>query len=85
MPSNPYLLRGIDAESLPFTTAAGRNRLRALLQRTADEGAFLDVYFHKMLPGNVDALRATLEVLAEFEDRVLPYHELYPLWARPVF
>ncbi len=85
MPSNPYLLRGIDAESLPYTTVAGRDRLRTLLQRTADEGAFLDVYFHMIPPENVAALRATLEVLDEFRERVLPYHELYPIWARSVF
>jgi peptidoglycan/xylan/chitin deacetylase (PgdA/CDA1 family) len=84
-PSNPYDLTGIEADSLPYTTVAGRDRLRALLQRTADEGAFLDVFFHHLPPANVDALRATLAVLDEFRERVLPYHELYPRFARSVY
>jgi uncharacterized protein YjdB len=84
-PSNPYDLTGIEADDLPYTTVAGRDRLRALLQRTADEGAFLDVYFHHLPPENVDALRATLAVVDEFRERVLPYHELYPRFARSVF
>lgn len=85
LPSNPYMLTGIDADVLPYTTVAGRDRLRALLQRTVDEGAFLDVYFHHIPPANVAAFRATLAVLEEFEDRVLPYHELFPAWARGIF
>jgi hypothetical protein len=84
-PSNPYDLTGIEADSLPYTTVAGRDRLRALLQRTADEGAFLDVFFHHLPPENVAALRATLAVVDEFRERVLPYHELYPRFARSVY
>jgi peptidoglycan/xylan/chitin deacetylase (PgdA/CDA1 family) len=84
-PSNPYDLTGIEADDLPYTTIAGRDRLRALLQRTADEGAFLDVFFHDLPPGNVDALRATLAVVDEFRERVLPYHEHYPRFARSVY
>lgn len=85
LPSNPYELTGIDAEGLPYTSQAGRDRLRDLLQRTVDEGAFLDVYFHQIPPGNVDALRATLEVIDDFRARVLPYHDLFPIFARSVF
>jgi len=84
-PPNPYDLTGIEADSLPYTTVAGRDRLRALLQRTADEGAFLDVFWHHLPPENVDALRATLAVVDEFRERVLPYHELYPRFARSVY
>ena len=40
---------------------------------------------HMIPPQNVADLRATLEVLDEFRERVLPYHELYPIWARSVF
>jgi len=83
-PSNPYDLTGIDAEALPYTTPAGRDRLRALLQRTASEGAFLDVYLHHLPPGNVQAFRDMLDVIDDFRERVLPYHELYPTSARVV-
>ena len=69
---------------MPFTTAPGRVRLRDILQRTVDEGAFVDLFFHKMELIDVPALRETLTVVQEFRDRVLPYHELYPIWARTV-
>lgn len=84
-PSNPYDLTGIEAENLPYTTVDGRDMLRDLLQRTVDEGAFVDVFFHDLPAGNVDAFRATLAVVDEFSDRVLPYRELYPRFARSVF
>lgn len=84
-PPNPYDLTGIEAESLPFTSVAGRDALRALLQRTVDEGAFVDVFFHHLAPADVDAFRETLAVIDEFRDRVLPYRELYPRFARSVF
>ena len=85
LPPNPYELTGINADALPYTTEAGRDRLRALLQRTVDEGAFLDVFFHHIPAENVDAFRATLAVLEDFQERVLPYHELFPVWARGIF
>jgi peptidoglycan/xylan/chitin deacetylase (PgdA/CDA1 family) len=84
-PENPYELTGLEAANLPFTSVAGRDRLRDILQRTLDEGLFVDLFFHQIAPEDVDALRATLTVVAEFRDRVLPYHELYPIWARAVF
>lgn len=83
-PPNPYDLTGIDAEALPYTTPQGRDRLRALLQRTAAEGAFLDVYLHHLPAGNVQAFRDMLTVIDEFRERVLPYHALYPRFARAV-
>lgn len=83
-PDNPFQLTGIDAEALPYTTEAGRERLRALLQRVTDEGAFLDLYFHRVPAESAAHARATLEVVAEFRDRVLPYHELFPVFARTV-
>jgi len=84
-PSNPFDLTGIEGDELPYTTLAGRNRLRTLLQRTADEGAFVDVFFHRLPTANIADFRATLAVLNEFRERVLPYHELYPRFARSVF
>ena len=84
MPDQPFHLTGIPADDLPYTTSEGRDRLRALLQRTLDEGRFLDVFLHQVPPENVDALRAMLEVMEEFGDRVLPYHELFPAAPRIV-
>ena len=83
-PPNPYDLTGIDADALPYTTVQGRDRLRALLQRTVDEGAFLDVYLHHLPAGNVQAFRDMLTVINDFRERVLPYHALYPRFARAV-
>ncbi|MEM7417009.1 MAG: Ig-like domain-containing protein [Gemmatimonadota bacterium] len=83
-PPNPYELTGIDVDQLPYTTAEGREILRDMLQRTADEGRFLDVLFHQIPAGNVAAMRATLEIIEEFRERVLPYHELFPIFARTV-
>jgi peptidoglycan/xylan/chitin deacetylase (PgdA/CDA1 family) len=85
MPSLPYDLTGMEADSLPFTTVEGRERLRAMLQRTVDEGVFMDLFFHHMPPERVGALRETLAILDEFRDRVLPYHELYRESARMVW
>lgn len=85
MPTNPYDLTGMEADSLPYTTVAGRDRLRAMLERTVNEGVFLDLFFHQVPSANVAALRETLIVLDEFRDRILPYHELYPKFARVVF
>ncbi len=78
MPSEPLDMTGMEADSLPYTTPQGRDRLRALLQRTRDEGVFVDLFFHRVPPENVPALRKTLSILAEFRERVLPYHELFP-------
>lgn len=85
MPWNPYDLTGIEADDLPYTSVAGRDALRALLQRAMDEGAFIDVFFHHLAAADVDAFRQTLAVIDEFRDRVLPYHELYPELARSVY
>jgi hypothetical protein len=83
-PTLPFDLTGIDAASLPYTTAEGRDRLRALLQRTVEQGRFLDVYLHHLPPEDVDEYRAMLAVIGEFRERVLPYHQLYPRLARTV-
>lgn len=83
-PSNPYDLTGIDALDLPYTSPAGRDLLRDLLQRTVDEGVFLDLYFHG-LGNNLTEFQLTMDVVNEFRERVLPYHELYPRFARSVF
>lgn len=83
-PGNPFELTGIDVEQLPYTTVAGRDQLRVMLQRTLDEGRFLDVLFHQVPPANVPDLIATLTIIADFRDRVLPYHQLYPDFARPI-
>ncbi len=84
-PSNPYDLTGADMDVLDFTTMGGRDALRALLQRTVDEGAFLDVFFHHVEDVDVTSFRETVLVIDEFRDRVLPYHKLYPRFARSVF
>ena len=84
-PDNPYLLTGREAEFVPYSTPAGRDEIRALLQRTLDEGTFLDLFFHRVMPAEVPALRALLEIVDDFRERVLPYHELYPIFARSVF
>jgi peptidoglycan/xylan/chitin deacetylase (PgdA/CDA1 family) len=84
MPPDPFDLTGMEAADLPFTTVEGRDRLRALLQRTVDEGVFLDLFFHQVPPEDVQALRETLSVLDAFRDRVLPYHELFPESPREV-
>jgi hypothetical protein len=84
-PDDPYSLTGIDADQLPFTSPAGRDHLRQMLQRTADEGVFLDVFFHHLQLADVDAFRETLAIIDEFRDRVIPYRQLYPKYARSVF
>jgi peptidoglycan/xylan/chitin deacetylase (PgdA/CDA1 family) len=87
-PANPFLLTGREAEFAPYTTPEGRQELLALVQRTVDEGAFLDVFFHQLPASGVDSLRellGMLQAIPEIRDRVLPYHELYPVFARSVF
>ncbi|HUF76047.1 MAG TPA: polysaccharide deacetylase family protein [Longimicrobiales bacterium] len=84
-PSNPYDLTGIEADLLPYTTEEGRDRLRSLLQRTADEGAFIDVFFHSVPAASAVDFEATMAVIAEFGERMLPYHELYPRFARGIY
>jgi uncharacterized protein YjdB/peptidoglycan/xylan/chitin deacetylase (PgdA/CDA1 family) len=85
MPSLPFELTGVEAELLPFTDQAGRDSLRTILETTTSQGKFVDVFFHQVMPADTAAFRMTLEVLNDFSDRVLPYHELYPAFARGVF
>ncbi|MEQ1856984.1 MAG: Ig-like domain-containing protein [Longimicrobiales bacterium] len=84
-PANPYNLTGIDADQLPYTTQQGRDRLRDLLLRALNEGAFLDVFFHHVPTANLTAFQETMLVLDQFRERVIPYHRLYPRFARAVF
>lgn len=84
-PDLPFDLTGIEAEDLPYTTVAGRDRLRDLLQRALDEGAFIDVFFHQIPVANVADFQAVMEVVDEFRERVLTYDQLYPIFARGVF
>ncbi len=42
------------------------------------------MYLHHLPPENVPAFREMLVVIDEFRERVLPYHELYPTFARSV-
>jgi hypothetical protein len=84
MPDDPHQLTAREAELLPYTTTAGRDELRTLLQRVVFEGGFLDIFFHQVPPENVDGLRELLLVLEEFRDRVLPYHQLLPILPRTV-
>ena len=76
-PTDPFELTAFEADSLPFTSPDGRHRLRDLLTRTVEEGLFLELYFHQVPPDRIPAFRETAKVLAEFGDRVLPFHELY--------
>lgn len=85
MPDRPFDLTGMEADDGPYTTPEGLDRLRALLQRTLDEGAFVDLVFHKVPAENVEDFRALMSIVAEFRGRVLPYDRLYPVWARTVF
>ncbi len=85
MPDDPHQLTAREADLLPYTTAAGRDELRTLLRRVVEEGAFLDIFFHRVPAENVSALRELLVVLDEFRPRVLPYHELFPVTTRTVY
>ncbi|MDH3208266.1 MAG: Ig-like domain-containing protein [Gemmatimonadota bacterium] len=84
-PAQPFELTGIEADELPYWTLAGRDALRDILQRTADEGAFVDVFFHHLEDMYDAEFQLVMDVIDEFHDRVLPYHELYPRFARSVF
>jgi peptidoglycan/xylan/chitin deacetylase (PgdA/CDA1 family) len=83
-PSLPYELTGIEATSLPFTTVQGRDRLRSLLETAIAEGKFIDVFIHHLPSADVQAFREMLAVIDDFRERVLPYHMLYPRFARSV-
>ena len=83
MPSYPYELVGVPAENLPYDTVSGRDRLRDMLQFVVDNGLFVDLFFHQV-PVAQD-FQDVMDVVNEFRDRVVPYHELYPLFARTVF
>lgn len=85
MPDRPFDLTGMEADDLPYTTVEGRDRLRDMLQRTRDEGAFVDLFFHEVPPENAADFLALMNVVAEFRERVLPYDRLYPVWARTVY
>lgn len=85
MPDRPFDLTGFEGDDLPYTTAAGRDRLRTLLQRTLDEGAFIDLFFHQIPAANAADFQALMDVVDEFRERVLTYDQLYPVFARGVF
>ncbi len=77
VPPDPFELTALEADALPFTSSDGRQRLRDLLTRTVEESLFLELFFHQVPPDRIPAFRETAKVLAEFGDRVLPFHELY--------
>lgn len=77
MPSDSYGLTAIEADSLPYTSPEGRQRLREYLQRAVEDVLFLEVFFHEVPPDRMPAFRETAQILAEFGDRVRPYHEWY--------
>jgi hypothetical protein len=77
VPPDPFELTALEADGLPFTSSDGRQRLRDLLTRTVEESLFLELFFHQVPPDRIPAFRETAKVLAEFGDRVLPFHELY--------
>ncbi|MBT8488812.1 MAG: polysaccharide deacetylase family protein [Gemmatimonadetes bacterium] len=85
MPDRPFDLTGFEGDDLPYTTTMGRDRLRTLLQRTLDEGAFIDLFFHQIPAANAADFQALMDVVDEFRERVLTYDQLYPVFARGVF
>jgi hypothetical protein len=50
VPPDPFELTALEADSLPFTSPEGRQRLRGLLTRAVEESLFLEVYFHQVPP-----------------------------------
>lgn len=75
-PADPTGLTAIEADSLPYTTAAGRDSLRSALEHFLAEGRFVEVFFHRVPAERRDAFRKTVQVLAEYRGRLRPYHEL---------
>lgn len=75
-PPDPTGLTAIEADSLPYTTAGGRDSLRSMLDRFLGQGRFVEVFFHQVPPERREALRQTVQVLTEYRDRLRPYHEL---------
>ncbi len=77
LPADPYKLTGINADDLPYTTVAGRDRLRGILDRAMNESLFVELFFHRIPPENVAAFREIALILTEYRARLASYHELF--------
>lgn len=76
-PGDPHGLTSIEAETLRFTTQAGRNALVAQVEAALKAGRFIDVMFHDIPESDFEAFRATIAALARFRSASAPYHELF--------
>ena len=76
-PGNPHGLTSIEAETLGFTTQAGRVALLAQVEAALKAGRFVDVMFHDIPESDFEAFRATIAGLARFGNVSAPYHELF--------
>jgi peptidoglycan/xylan/chitin deacetylase (PgdA/CDA1 family) len=56
-----------------FRTASGRSALRTLLRDAVARRKFVDVFFHDIIPEDVDDLRETLAMIAEFRPYLITY------------
>lgn len=78
-PADPFALTAIEPERPPFdfTTSEGRELLRTFLDRVVAERLFIDIFFHQIPPAKADSFRELVELLAEYKEWILPYHELF--------
>jgi hypothetical protein len=84
-PSDPYALTSIEPmkstpeRPTPFdhTTVAGRELIRSYLDRVTARGEFVDIFFHRIPAEEAEAFAELVRILAEYKDRVRPYHELF--------
>ncbi|MGH7476808.1 MAG: polysaccharide deacetylase family protein [Longimicrobiales bacterium] len=77
-PDDPHGLTAIEAEFAPFTTEAGRAALEQQIATALTDGKFVDVLFHDIEAEDFAAFQQTVAMLAQFEHRIRPYHELFP-------
>lgn len=84
-PADPYALTAIEplkateANPTPFdhTTIKGRELIRSYLERVTTHGEFVDIFFHRIPEEEAEAFAELVRILAEYKDRIRPYHELF--------
>lgn len=79
LPQDRYGLTGFEPEFAPYTTAAGREQTRALVERAVRENKFVDIFFHKIPTENVPAFRELMKLLQPYVANIKPYHEIFPV------